>query len=97
MVNDVELLMQYLLQGDLLGFLVATYTTRLGQSFYAITSFFVSVPLYNRTQTVMAPVILWILLAGFFLAAMPAISPVAVILIIIALTVIFTQAFFGRE
>lgn len=97
MVNDVDLLAQYLIQGNLLGFLVATFTTRLGSSFYGLISFFVAIPLYNRTQTVFAPVILWLLLGSFFLASMPMITPMAVILIIVALTVTFMRLFFGSN
>lgn len=97
MVNDVDLLAQYLIKGNLLGFLVATFTTRLGSSFYGLISFLVAIPLYNRTQTVMAPVVVWLLLGGLFLASMPMITPMAVILIIVALTVMFFRLFFGSN
>lgn len=96
-MNDVDLLMQYLINGDLLGFLVACFTTRMGQSFYAFIAFIVSVPLYNRTQTVIFPVVLWLLLGGLFFIAMPMISPVAVLLVIVAITVVMLRLFVGRE
>jgi len=96
-LNDVELLAQYLIQGNLLGFLVATFTTRLGQGFWALISFYIGVVFYNRTETVMVPAVLWLLLGGFFLMAMPLVSPVAVLLIIMAIAVMFSRAFVGSD
>jgi len=96
LTNDVDLLMQYLLNGDLLGFLTATFTTRIGQNFYGILSLIVSVPLYNRTQNVMYCVVLWMLLGTLFITAMPIVSPIAVFLVVLAITVallkLFTEA-----
>lgn len=94
-MNDVDLLLQYLSQGDLLGFLVATFTTRIGQNFYAILTLMLSVPLYLRTQNVMYCVIAWLLLGGLFLVAMPIVSPVAVFLVALAITVTITKLFYN--
>ena len=93
MVNDVDLLLQYFLNGDLLGFLTASYTTRIGQNFYAIIALILSVPLYNRTQNVMYCAVVWLLLGGLFIVAMPLVSPVAVLLIVLAISVILLKLF----
>ena len=93
MTNDVELLLQYLLAGDLLGFLTGCFVTRIGQNFYAIIALILSVPLYNRTQNVMYCAVVWLLLGGLFIVAMPLVSPVAVLLITLAIAVILLKLF----
>lgn len=92
-MNDVELLLQYLLAGDLLGFLTGCFVTRIGQNFYAIIALILSVPLYNRTQNVMYCAVVWLLLGGLFIVAMPLVSPVATLLIVLAISVILLKLF----
>lgn len=96
-MNDVELLMTYLSQGNLLGFLVACFTSRIGQWFYVLLTFFGTVPLYLRTQSVLYPALIWILIGGLFIQVMPMISPAAVVLIILGISVTILNFFVGRE
>lgn len=95
--GDIDLLLQYLLAGDLLGFIVACYTTRIGQVFYALIALIITVPLAIRTQSITYVAIIWILLGGLFQAAMPVISPVAVFLIILGVGSLLYRLFAGRH
>jgi len=74
-------LIQYLLEGDILGFAVACYTSRIGEAFYGIVMLGVFGVVYNRTKSLAACGILWLLVGGALIVAMPTISPVAVILV----------------
>ncbi len=94
--GDIDLLTQYLLAGDLLGFLVACYTTRIGQVFYAILALIITVPLAIRTNSISYCAIIWIVLGGLFQAAMPVISPVAVFLIILGVASLLYKLFAGK-
>lgn len=96
MTNDVEMLLQYLLQGDFLGFLTGCFTTRIGQNFYAILALIFSIPLYNRTQNVMYCSLVWIILGGLFIIAMPLVSPVAVLLVTLGVSVTLLKLFTNR-
>ncbi len=95
--GDIDLLTQYLLAGDLLGFLVACYTTRIGQVFYAIVALIITVPLAIRTQSITYVAIIWVILGGLFQAAMPVVSPVAVFLIILGVGSLLYKLFAGRH
>lgn len=91
--GDISLLLQYLTRGDLLGFIVACYTTRIGQLFYAIVALIFTVPLALRTQSVTYVAIVWLLLAGIFQTAVPLIAPASVLLIVLAIGALFFKAF----
>ena len=94
--GDIDLLTQYLLAGDLLGFLVACYTTRIGQVFYAILALIITVPLAIRTNSIAYVAIVWIILGGLFQVAMPVVSPVAVLLIILGVASLLYKLFAGK-
>jgi len=93
MVDDIDLLLAYLANLDLLGFVVACYTTRIGEAFYALIMFTFSVIIYNRTQNLMYCIILWLLVGTLgFVAAAPSISAFAVFLVVMGcLTLILRQ------
>lgn len=95
--DDIDLLTQYLLAGDLFGFIVACYTTRIGQVFYAILALMVTIPLALRTQSITYVAIIWILIGGLFQVAMPVVSPVAVLLIILGVGSLFYRLFAGKH
>ena len=76
-------LWEKLLEGDLLGFLVSCYTTMLGNPdiFYGLLTMITTGVLYIRTQSLLYVSIVWILLGGILIVAMPAVSPIAVFLL----------------
>lgn len=59
-----DLLTQYLMTGDLLGFLQAIYTSVMGVYFYGLLALFIMVPLYLRYQGVTIVLILMIILSA---------------------------------
>lgn len=83
--GDISLLLTYLLAGDLAGFIIACYTTRIGQLFYAILVLCFTVPLAIRTQSITYVAIVWLILGIFFIPAVPLISPAAVLLLILGI------------
>lgn len=88
-------LIQLLLEGDIIGFIIACYTLRIGQLFYVIVTMIGSVTLYNRLETIFPCAILWLLLGGTFLALMPVISPFAILLTILGLAGLVYKAYTG--
>jgi len=91
--NDADLLMTYLLNGNLLGFIVATFTTRLGQLFWVIPLMTVSVAAYLRTQNLMFCALLWLGFGSLFIVAAPIVSPVAVFLVALGISVLIVKIF----
>ena len=79
-------LFQHLLDGDILGFIVACYTTTIGVYFYGIILLIVSVILYNRSKSVGLVSVLWILLGGGFMVVFGLFSPLAIVLVIFGIT-----------
>jgi len=67
----MNLIDQYLRNGDLVGFIIAVYTSLIGQVFYGIMMVIVTVPLYVRTQSVMYCSILWVTVSGLLSALIP--------------------------
>lgn len=77
-----DALMQYLVEGDFIGFVVACYTTRIGQNgFWGIVMLMGFGVLYNRTKSLAVCGIAWILVGSLLITAMPLVSPIAVILV----------------
>lgn len=79
-------LLQYLLNGDFIGFTIACYTTKIGQGFYAILLAIIFGSLYNRTKSLILCAILWLLLGGTFLILYPVVSPIAIALVALGIT-----------
>jgi len=92
---DIQALLQYLYEGDILGFLQAVYVSafRSADLFYAFVMLLFTTPLYIRTRSFIFLAILWILLGGFFLVATPLISGLAVLLLILGLATLFFKLF----
>lgn len=91
--GDITLLLTYLQAGDLLGFLFACYTTRIGQFFYLILVLMFTVPLGLRTQSFTYVAVVWIILAGVFQAAVPMIAPASVLLVILGFAALIYKAY----
>jgi len=66
-----DLITQYLLQGDLVGFIFAVFTSSMGEYFYGIIVLVLTVPLYIRTQSLTYVYLLWALLGGILTALLP--------------------------
>jgi hypothetical protein len=83
--SDVSLLLVYLQSGDLIGFIIACYTSRIGQLFYVILILCFTVPLALRTQSITYVAIVWLICGAVMIPAVPLISPAAVILLILGI------------
>jgi hypothetical protein len=67
-----DLLSQYLLNGDLGGFINAVYLSILGEAWYVIPYFILFTLIYIKTESLEYCAILWILLSGLLLYTVPA-------------------------
>lgn len=86
MVDDIDLLWEYLTNLDFIGFITACYTTRLGEAFYAILMLMVSMVIFIRSKNLTYCIILWLLVGSLgFLVAVPQISSVAVMLMVLGI------------
>lgn len=87
MIDILALIQQYLMEGDILGFLQAIYIQSFGGSidiFYLMVTLLFTVPLYIRTKSLLVLSIAWMLLGSFFIVAMPIVSGVAILLWVLA-------------
>jgi hypothetical protein len=66
---------QYLYNWDFAGFVIATWTYSLGQSFFVIVAFIVSIAIYIRYQNLVAISIIWITLGSAFVVWIPMVTP----------------------
>jgi hypothetical protein len=66
---------QYLYSWDFAGFVIATWTYSLGQSFFVILAFIVSLAVYIRYQNLIAVSIIWITLGSAFVVWIPMVTP----------------------
>lgn len=94
---DLTTLLQFLYEGDVFGFIQAVYVSAFQsvEVFYAFVAVLFTLPLYIRTQSLLFLSIVWILLGGLFLVAMPIVSGVAILLIIFGLGGMFFKLFMG--
>lgn len=67
-----DLVDQFLLNKDLLGFLTAMYTLKIGQWIYLLWMMIVAVPIYVRTQSLAYVSVIWILFGSIMVATLPA-------------------------
>jgi len=86
---------QYLIEGDILGFIIACYTSPMGELFYAFVLLLIFTPLYLRTRSVGLCAILWLLLGGGFIVTTAIVSPIAVLLTAFGLVGILYSLFSG--
>ncbi len=96
-VDDVDQIWVYLTNLDLLGFITACYTTRIGEFFYGFIMLVVMVAIYLRTESLTYCIIVSLLIGslGFFVAA-PSISTIATILIVLGLIGLFYKIIFEK-
>lgn len=86
-------LIQSLLNGDIIGFVISCYTSVMGQSFYGVVLLIMFGGLYNRTRSLALCSILWLLLGGAWIAAAAIVSPLAMILVAMGLAGIIYSIF----
>jgi len=86
-----------LLEGNIIGFVVACYTSVIGEAFYMIVMLAVFGVVYNRTGSLAACGILWLLVGGGLITAMQLVSPIAVILVTFGMVGILYDVFGKRR
>lgn len=84
---------QNLLAGDLLAFITGIYTLNIGQLFYAILILLFTIPLYIRTHSFLFVSIVWMLIGGALMVAMPIVGSVAVFFLSVGLAGMFWKLF----
>jgi hypothetical protein len=67
--------LQYLVNGDYLGFINSYYTSQIGELFYAFIMLICYVGLYLRLKSIVIPLIAWTLMGGFWIRMAPSVSP----------------------
>ncbi len=92
-VPTLNLLWQYLLSGNLIGFIFACYTVTIGQTLFVLITILICVPLYVRLKNLTVLAIAWIVLGGVFIAAMPIVSPFAVLLVVLGIAAIIYKTY----
>jgi hypothetical protein len=85
--NPFDLMNTYLKNQNFVGFLVAIYTSIMGELFYGMLILIITIPLYLRTQSLIYCAIVWLVLGSFFAAILPvSASHIAYFFIAISLT-----------
>lgn len=92
-IPTLNLLWQYLLAGNLIGFIFACYTVQIGQTVFVLIAILISVPLYVRLKNLTVLAIAWIVLGGVLIAAMPIVSPFAVLLVVLGVAAVIYKIF----
>jgi len=92
---DIQALLQYLYEGDILGFVQAVYVSAFKSVdlFYGFLMLLFTTPLYIRTRSLIFLSILWILVGGWFLVATPLVSGLAILLMILGLAALLFKLF----
>lgn len=92
---DINSLLQFLWEGDFLGFIQAVYVTAFQNSdvFYGVVILLFTAPLYIRTRSLVLLSIIWILVGGFFITLMPMVSGLALLLLIFGIAGLLYQTF----
>jgi len=92
---DVENLWQYLYEGDFIGLatalLVSVFSSVSMMVIVLYMMFFV--PIYIRTKSLMLICVLWIILGGFFIMAMPIASGIAIFFSALGIAGLFWRLF----
>jgi len=92
---DISTLLQFLFEGDYLGFLQAIYVSAFQSAdlFYGVLSMIGVIALYIRTHSLLFISIVWILLGSLFIVAMPIVAPMAILLMIFGFAGLLYKAF----
>jgi hypothetical protein len=90
-VLNVKPFWMYLMSGNFLGFLGAIFLWSfiLQDILVGAICMLFLIPIYIRTKSLLLLCILWILLGGFFIAAMPSVSGLAIIFLILGIAGVF--------
>lgn len=95
-VAALDPLIQNLINGDLIGFVISCYTSVMGQTFYGFVMFIMFMVVYNKTRSLALISILWLLLGGIFIVSVAEFSPIAMVLVAFGLTGIVYKVFGKR-
>lgn len=95
LMPSMETLLQFLYDGNFLGFLQAIYVSAFQSAdlFYGVLSLFPFVALYIKTNSLLFVSIIWILVGTLFITAMPIVSNFAVLLMAFGLAGLLYKAF----
>lgn len=85
---DIQTLLQYLYEGDIIGFIQACYVSAFQSAdiFYAVLVLLFTMPLFIRTKSLPLLCILWIMLGSLVLVATPLVSGMAFLLMAFGIT-----------
>ena len=91
----MEGILQYLYNGDILGFIRAVFTYSFGSAdaFFAVVALAVTVPIYIRTKSLTLISILWIVTGGVFQALSPVLNVFAVFFLVMGIGGLIYQLF----
>jgi len=91
----IEVLLQYLFEGDFLGLLQAIYVSAFQSAdlFYGFLTLLLTSPIYLRTKSLLLLCILWILIGGFLIATMPLLAGLAIFLMVFGLGTMLFKVF----
>jgi hypothetical protein len=97
-VVSIATLLQFLVEGDWLGFLQAVYVAAFGSAdiFYAVLIMMFMSPLYIRTKSLLLVCILWILIGGGIITVAPLLSNLAMFLMVFGIAGILYRVFIQR-
>lgn len=98
-MSSVETALQFLAEGDLLGFLQALYVTAFTSAdvFYGFLTMLFLGAIYIRTHSLALLCILWILVGSVFMVAMPLVAGLGMILLILGIGGMLYQLFRARS
>jgi hypothetical protein len=84
-------LFQYILEGDYLYFVVACYTTVMGQAFFGLVAFFVSAVVYLKTKSLYLVGFLYILFGPTYLALVREFSFLAALFTVVGVVSVLAE------
>lgn len=93
-----DLIQQYLMTGDMMGFIIAIFSQSIGSVFFGIVLMGFSVPIYTRTQSIGLIALIWFIVWGFIemIVPTPAMS-LGKVVMAFAGAVILYRTFMGRS
>jgi len=83
---DVDMLWQYLLRGDILGFIIACYTMYIGEGFFMFVMLVAFGVVYMETKNLMVVAIAWTLIGSLFIVMAPLIAPLVYLFWVLGVT-----------
>jgi len=88
---DIQTLLQFLFEGDILGFIQACYTSAFlsADIFYVVLILLFTMPLYIRTKSFLLLCILWVMLGSIIVTAVPLASSMSFLLVALGVAGLF--------